>query len=422
MKTLALTFFFTSVLFISLQLPAQSLSEWRGEARTGVSAETGLLESWPENGPELSWQNLDLPKGYSSISFSEENIYLTGLENDMDVLIALDTLGNIIWKTPFGRAWTDSFSDSRATPTIEGDFAYVASGYGDLACVEVSTGEIAWSLKASEIYGGTYGQWGLAESLLIDGDKLYFTPGGSETTTIALNKKNGNLIWTSPSLKDNPAYVSPILIEHAGKDYLVNVSASYVYAVDPEDGSLAWTFKHLDFNSETSIAVWPDAPLIKCVTPLFHRGQIYITGGYDHGSFMLELNEAGDDVSVLWYDSVLDVHLGGVVMMDGHIYGSSWINNGDGNWVCLDWETGEVMYQEHWKCKGSVISADGLLYIYDEKRGNVGLLRPDPTQFDLISSFRISEGSGPHWAHPAIHGGKLYIRHGNALMAYHISR
>lgn len=421
MKATAITLLSITFLVSYQLLSAQSLSEWRGELRTGKYTESGLLKSWPEEGPELAWQNLDLPKGFSSISFSDESIFVSGIEGDMDVLVALDNQGGIKWKTPFGRAWTDSYSDSRSTPSIEGEYAYLASGFGDLACVEVNNGELAWSIKASEIHGGTYGQWGLAESLLIDGDKLYFTPGGSETTTIALNKRNGELIWKSPSLKDNPAYVSPILIEHAGKKYLVNVSASYVFAIDLRDGSLAWKFNHLDFNSEVSRAVWPDAPLIKCVTPLFHNGQIYVTGGYDHGSFMLGVNEQGDDVSVLWYDSVMDVHHGGVVLVDGYIYGSSWINNGDGNWCCLDWETGEVMYEEHWNCKGSVISAEGLLYIFDEKRGNVGLVRPNPSQFDLISSFRVTEGSGPHWAHPAIHKGKLYLRHGNALMAYRIS-
>ena len=62
-----------------------------------------------------------------------------------------------------------------------------------------------------------------------------------------------------------------------------------------------------------------------------------------------------------------------------------------------------------------------MLYIYDEKRGNVGLLKADPEQFDLISSFKINQGNaGPFWAHPVIHKGVLYIRHTNALMAYDI--
>jgi len=132
---------------------------------------------------------------------------------------------------------------------------------------------------------------------------------------------------------------------------------------------------------------------------------------------------AGDGMSaeVAWTDDVLDVHHGGVVLIDGYIYGSNWLNNGDGNWCCLDWKTGKKMWEEHWNCKGSIISAEGMLYIYEEKRGNVGLLKANPEKFDLVSSFQVTQGNmGPFWAHPVIHNGILYLRHTNALMAYSI--
>jgi hypothetical protein len=80
------------------------------------------------------------------------------------------------------------------------------------------------------------------------------------------------------------------------------------------------------------------------------------------------------------------------------------------------------MYEEHWKCKGSIIAAEGLLYLYDEKTGFVGLVRATPEKFDLISSFKISNGTGPHWAHPVIHHGILYVRHGSALMAFRLMK
>jgi len=79
-----------------------------------------------------------------------------------------------------------------------------------------------------------------------------------------------------------------------------------------------------------------------------------------------------------------------------------------------------MKYEEHWKCKGSIIAAEGLLYIYDERSGFVGLVKPNPEKFDLISSFKISKGNGPYWSHPVIKNGKLYIRHGKALMAFNI--
>lgn len=405
------------LLFSAGHITAQTISEWRENNRTGVSSETGLLKSWPPNGLDLIWSNLELPKGHSSVTFSGNSIFLTGLKGQNDVLVALDTLGKIKWQTIIGRAWTESFPESRSTPTVEGNRIYTSSGFGDLACTDATTGEIIWSCKASEIYQGTYGTWGIAESLIIDNDKLYFTPGGPETTTIALDKNNGKLIWKSESLNDNPAYVSPILIDYAGKKLIINVIASYVYAIDVSDGAIVWKFKHLDINDQIDAG----GKSIKCVTPVYHDGKIFVTGGYDHGGMMLELTDGGKNVKLAWTDFTMDVHHGGVVLVNGYIYGSNWLNNSDGNWCCLDWNTGKKMYEEHWNCKGSIISAENLLYIYDEKRGNVGLVRANPEKFDLVSSFKITQGSGgPFWSHPVIHNGKLYIRHGNALMAYNI--
>ncbi len=402
-------------------LDDQKISEWRMDNRTGVSSETGLLKSWPERGPELIWTNLELPMGYSSVSFGNNTIYVTGKDTVNDILVALDTEGKIKWKTAYGRIWNGSSPESRCTPTVEGEKVYVSSGLGDLACINGKSGEIIWSFKASETFKGTYGEWGIAEALIIDGEKLYFTPGGPETTTIALNKNNGELIWKSETINDSPAYVSPILIDYSGKKLIINVSLRHVFAVDASNGAIVWKIKHLDaLNTDKSTVDWPDAPLIKCVTPLYNDGKIYVTGGYDHGSIMLSMNEDGSNATVVWTDTVLDVHHGGVVLVDGYIYGSNWLNNSKGNWCCIEWNTGKKMYEEFWKCKGSIISAENMLYVYDEKSGYVGLVRPNPEKFDMVSSFKISKGSGPHWAHPVIHNGNLYIRHGNALMVYNI--
>jgi outer membrane protein assembly factor BamB len=397
---------------------AQIYSGWREENRTGVSSEKGLLKSWPEGGPDLLWSNQKLPVGFSSVSISKNYILVTGTDQQNDILVALDTLGNIKWQTIFGRAWNESNPEARCTPTIICDKVYVSSGLGDLACVEINTGNIIWSSKTSEQYKGTYGPWGIAESLLVDGDKLFYTPGGNETTMVALDRNNGSLIWKSESLGDFPGYVSPLLINFLGRKIIVNVSEKHVFAIDAETGSIIWKFKHLDYHAENAVAVWPDAPRIKCVTPIYKDGRIYVTGGYNHGGMMFDLIEEGNKVNLAWYDSVLDVHHGGVVLLNGYIYGANWLNNGDGNWCCINWNSGKKMYEEHWKCKGSIIAADGMLYIYDEKSGFVGLVKANPEKFDLVSSFKIKEGTGPYWAHPVIHKKKLYIRHGNALMAY----
>ncbi|MFN8256212.1 MAG: PQQ-binding-like beta-propeller repeat protein [Bacteroidales bacterium] len=402
-----------SVLVFS-QVCNGQISEWREANRTGVSSETGLLKLWPAEGPKLLWSNIELQKGNSSVSFGKNMIYITGTKDTADILYALDMSGKLLWQSFMGRAWNESFPESRATPTVEGDKVYTCSGLGDLACFDGSTGKIIWSYKASQENKGTYGRWGIAESLLIDGDKLYFSPGGPETMTIALNKTDGKIIWKSKSIDDKPGYVSPILVNYAGIKTIINVAMNNIFAVNASNGEILWKVgieKPAGFG-------WD---LIMCVTPLYDNGMVYVTGGYDVGGIMIKIGEDGKSAAVKWTDKVLDVHHGGVVKLGDFIYGSNWLNNGDGNWCCINWTTGEKKWEEHWNCKGSIISAEGLLYIYDEKKGTVGLLKATPEKFDLVSSFQVTQGSaGPFWAHPVIHNGILYLRHQNALMAYDI--
>jgi len=137
---------------------------------------------------------------------------------------------------------------------------------------------------------------------------------------------------------------------------------------------------------------------------------------------MFSLSAQAAAINLVWTDTLLDCHHGGVVLVDDHIYGANWIDNSRGNWCCIEWKTGIKSWEQKWQTKGSIIAADGLLYLYDEKNGNVGLLKPDPEKFDLISSFKITGGKGPNWAHPEIKDGILYIRHGDVLMAYDIRK
>ncbi len=137
---------------------------------------------------------------------------------------------------------------------------------------------------------------------------------------------------------------------------------------------------------------------------------------------MFDLSEDGSKVDLAWQEMRFDTHHGGVVEVDGYLYGSNWENNRAGNWLCLNWKTGEVMYDTKWETKGSILYADGMLYCYEERRGNLALVEATPEKFNIISSFKVEHGSGPHWAYPVILDGILYIRHGETLSAYNIKR
>jgi hypothetical protein len=161
--------------------------------------------------------------------------------------------------------------------------------------------------------------------------------------------------------------------------------------------------------------------LIWANSPVFKDNDIFISKGYDHPAVMLTVSEDGTKVTEKFRSHTLDNHHHGLILHEGHLYGSNWRSNSKGYWICMEWETGKIKYEHDWYSKGSMIFADDMLYAYIERNGELGLIRPDPNKFDLVSSFRINEGTGPHWSHPYIKDKVLYVRHGDVLMAFDIA-
>lgn len=413
------------LLFVSTYTFSQVISQWRGPNRDGIYPnEKNLLKVWPEKGPELLWVHDSLPSGYSAVCIGHEKLYVTGLVDTLDYLIAMNLKGEELWRSPVGTGWTQSFSDSRSTPTLVDNRIFVQSGKGFVAAFDAETGKELWKRDAYTEFNGITGKWGFSESILFVDEKVMVSVGGFETNTIAFNANTGEIVWKTKSINDSAAYVSPILVEENGKKIAVNLMANNLFGVDVENGEIIFVQNYSEVDDSAAYALWNSgsASRINTNNPIYKDGDIYLTSGYNHVGAKFELADDLKSCELKWTDPVLDVHFGNVVLIDGYIYGSNWINNANGNWCCIDWETGEAKYEEKWHTKGNIIYADSLLYIYEEKRGHIGIVKPNPEKFEVISSFKVPHGRGPHWGHPVIDNGVLYIRHGKALMAYDIAR
>ena len=203
--------------------------------------------------------------------------------------------------------------------------------------------------------------------------------GGEETSVIALNKVDGKLLWKTKSLGGVRAYASSVIIEKAGLKLLLAQTANDLMAINIENGELVWSFNLVKYHpGETGKGANTN-------TPLYFNNEIFLTSGYDHPAIMLTLANDGRSVSVKWINPDFDNHIGGVVKVGNYVFGSNWITNTTGNWICADWNTGKTLYETKWFNKGPIISADGFLYCYEEKSGNLALVRPNPEKFDVIS-------------------------------------
>jgi outer membrane protein assembly factor BamB len=397
---------------------AQVTAQWRGPARDGNYPAPGLAESWPAEGPRMLWSAEGIGTGYSSAVSDGSRIFVTGMKEKEDVMTALSPEGKILWQTPFGPAFDGSFPDTRTTPAVDGDRVYAISGLGRVVCLNTTDGKIIWAVDGIKTFSGIYGEWGVCESPLIAGNKIFYTPAGSQTTMVALDKLTGQTIWQSESLRDTSAYVSPLFFRHGGKEIITTLTERWFFGVDAGSGKILWKYDFASLLPEKGLQIWPGAPRTNTNTPLYYNGMIYITGGYDHVGAMFRLSETGDAISQVWVDTLLDCHHGGVVRIGDFIYGSNWINNSKGNWCCIDWNTGKKMYEHTWGSKGAIISSGNTLFCFDEKGGQLGMVKANPEKFELTGSVKIGLGKGPFWAHPAIYNGMILVRHGDVLIAY----
>jgi outer membrane protein assembly factor BamB len=215
MSRVSLVFSLLLVTFAG-QSRAEDWPGWRGVDRTDVSRETGLLKEWPEGGPKRAWLSKDCGIGYSGFAVVDGKLYTLGAYENTEELVCLDAnTGKYLWGSKISdnvldNGWGDG---PRGTPTVDGDNIYALSGRGDLVCATKDKGKVVWSANMRD-FGGSVPNWGYAESVLIDGDKLICTPGGRDGAIVSLEKLTGKKIWQSKDFTDGANYSSEIVAEN----------------------------------------------------------------------------------------------------------------------------------------------------------------------------------------------------------------
>ncbi len=387
--------------------------QFHGPKRDNVSRETGLLKTWPHGGPQLLWTARGIGHGFAGVSIAGGLIYTTGNIDDHTVITAMDIRGTILWQVRQGKAWLRPTGGTRATPTIDGDRLYCENPHGDVVCLDAKSGKKIWGLNILKEFHGKNIIWGLSESLLIDGDHVICSPGGEETAVAALDKMTGRTVWKSPSAGDLAGYCSPALAEYRGLRMILTLTAKAMIGVNADTGDLLWRVDQVTPFDET------------ITTPIYHDGQVLVSTR-STGSVMYRIHVKGDNIQgdraslePIWRSKQLDNQHGGILLLDGYVYGACLVSN-HGQWVCIDWNSGEKTYAAEGVGHGSLTYADGMLYTLSE-RSEMGLVQATPQRHQVISRFPVPQGGeGPTWAHPVVCGGRLYLRHGDFLYAYDV--
>ena len=389
---------------------ADDWKQWRGPNRTDRSAETGLLQSWPEGGPKKLWVNRESGLGYAGFSIADGKLFTLGEEDGSQFALCLDAnKGDEIWRKDLGSGYKNGWGDGpRNTPTIDGDHVYFLSASGDLACLKAADGEIVWE-KSLIDFGGRIPRWGYSESVLVDGDLVVCTPGGKQGAVLALNKMSGETVWQSKDFTDGAQYSSIVIASNGDEKQYVQLTMKSLVGISPKDGSVLWKQK------------WPGAIAV-IPTPICKDGRVYVSSGYGVGSMQIEL-DSDNNVAERWFNKVMKNHHGGVILVDGHLFGYS----DRAGWVCQNWETGERVWNERRALgKGAIAYADGRFYCLDERSGEIALIEASTEGWKEHGRFKIDpqtkrrKPSGMIWVHPVISNGKLYLRDQEIIVCYDI--
>lgn len=399
------TCLFIAILYASTGILAQTITQFRGPQRNGMYTETNLLKMWPSEGPTMLWKVEGIGNGYSSPIVTSDRIYVTGEIDSIGYLFAYSKSGTLLWKKQTGREWMINFTGSRSTPTLVDGLLYIETSMGRIICFDALNGTEKWSVDMIKELHGVNVRFGYSEGLLVNGNLVYCFPGGSDTNAVALNRFNGKLKWISSAMKDSTAYTSPLLLTLPSRQIIVNFSIHNLIGLDAATGELLWN-KQLkgigDIHGNTSH---------------FENGNIYFSAGSGSGMGKLALSDDGRSITEIWSNpNVTDVH-GGFVKYGNFIYSSQYKPR---RYCSVDATTGQISDSLKFD-KGSLIFADDMLYLYTEK-GMVGLVKPENGKMELVSSFKMPVGTKEFFTIPVISEGVLYLRHGNAMLAYDIRR
>jgi len=420
-RTCGLVVVLTVIAAVSLfvaTLHADVWPQWRGPQRNGISQEKGLLKEWPKDGPKLLWSVADLGSGYSTPAIVGDRLYLLGnegLENEF-VQARSAQGGQRVWASRLGQVGNPrqepNYPAARSTPTVAGKALYALGSDGDLVCLETATGKERWRKNLRKDFSGQPGEWAYAESPLIDGDKLICTPGGTNATLVALNKKTGAVIWKCAVPDgDAAAYASAIIVEAGGVRQYVQFLAKGLVGVDAKTGRFLWRYEKTAVGSPAVI-----------LTPLAEKDQIY-SGAYRAGGGLVKLkvNNGAVEPEQVYFSPKLPIGLGGVVKVGDWLFGST-----GQAYLCVEFASGTVKWEERTAPAASCY-ADGRLYLHAEN-GDVALVEPTSEAYREQGRFTPPElpkranQMEKAWAYPVVANGRLYIRDVGKLWCYDIQK
>lgn len=359
---------------------------WRGPNYDGISSETGLQTRW-EATPPLVWQQR-IGAAFSGITVVADRAYTCGTQDKQQVLLCLNAdTGHVLWQRPIGEEYREGMGGdgARGTPTVADGRVYMQGALGQMVCFDTQAGKELWSRQFKAVP-----RWGYSGSVLVDGDLAIAIAGDADGPLIALNKQTGETVWKCGQAP--VGYSTPCAFTLEGQRYVVGFLGTTVVIADVKQGREVWS------------APWKTDYDINAATPIFHDGHLFFSSGYEHGATVLKLARAGNSLTAtpVWESQAIRAKFQSPVLCEGHLYTSD-----EMGLKCVEFQTGKVKWEKHRMKHGTVVIADGHLFVLTEK-GHLVIAPATPEAFEPITDVEVL--SGRCWTVPTLCRGRIYAR------------
>jgi len=428
-------------------LRADDWPQWLGPRRDSVWRETGIVRSFPADGPPVVWR-AEIGSGYSGPAVARGRVYVfdhqfakapdkptnafdRGIIPGSERILCLDAAsGQVLWQHDYDCPYTVSYpAGPRTTPLVSKGRVYSLGAEGNLFCLEAATGKTVWSKDFKEAYKIKTPMWGFAGNPLLDGQRLICLAGGSNSTVVALDKNTGHEIWRALSARE-PGYCSPMICRAGGVRQLIVWDPESVNSLDPETGKVYWSL-----NSPEPVRAGMTIP-----TPRQMDDLLFLTCFFN-GSWMLRLDESKPAATTVWRSQrvsekntdALHSTLSTPFLEDGYIYGVC----SYGQLRCLKAASGERLWETlnattpdgkemRW-ANAFIVKNQDRFFLFNEK-GDLIIARLTPKGYEEISRAHVLEpdnrdaGRAVVWSHPAFARRHVYARNDHEIICVDLAQ
>lgn len=402
----------STIAFSVAGLRADDWPQWLGPQRSGVSAEKGLLDAFPKDGPKIAWKR-DIGEGYAGVVVSGGKLILFHRAKNEEVVEALDAAtGKTLWKFPYACDYRDPYSKGngpRATPCINGNRLITLGADGALHCLSLDEGKKIWSRSLTTEYKAPLGYFGIGTSPLVEQNLVLINVGAKQAGIVAFDLENGKEVWKATN--DPCSYSSPVVATIDGQRQAIFFTRTGPVILEPKSGKVIYQQR---FRSRNDLSV-------NAATPLVIDKQAFFTASYETGALLLNLKK--DGASEAWTDEeIMASQYNTSVYHDGHIYGFDGRVDSPtpATLRCFDLKTKKTKWDKAEYGNGSMILADGRLIVLTEK-GDLCLVAATPAAFRETARVHLFEAP-PCRAQIALANGKLYARDQRQLLCVEMKR